>query len=161
MQTEEFTFFYKTRHPFSQWYPCEFTIEGISFNCAEQYMMFGKAILFDSQQIAEKIIKEKDPRQQKELGKQVKNFVQEVWDNEAKRIVYKGNHAKFSQNENLKKFLLKTKGTTIVEASPYDIIWGIGLSEEHPDRYYRNKWRGLNWLGEVLTQLRDDFLRNK
>ncbi len=154
---EKFTFFYRTKHPFSQWYPCSFIIDGIQFNCTEQFMMFSKAKLFANESIAEKILELKEPREQKALGREVKNFDEAVWNKEAKSIVYKGNFAKFTQNENLKILLLKTAGTTLVEASPSDIIWGIGLPEDHPDRFDKTKWRGKNWLGEVLTQVRDDI----
>lgn len=92
------------------------------------------------------------------MGREVRNLNQDIWRKEAKDIVYKGNYAKFTQNENLKKFLLKTEGTTLVETSPSDIIWGIGLSEDHPDRFNREKWRGTNWLGEILTKLREDLI---
>jgi ribA/ribD-fused uncharacterized protein len=156
--SEQFTFFYRTAHPFSQWYACTFEIDGHRFNCAEQYMMYGKAMLFGDDEIAHKITQTADPREQKALGRQVRNFDPEVWGHEAKNVVYKANYAKFTQNDNLKKFLLKTEGTTLVEASPTDIIWGIGLPEDHPDRFNRTKWRGTNWLGEVLTQLREDLL---
>jgi ribA/ribD-fused uncharacterized protein len=73
-----------------------------------------------------------------------------------KNIVYKGNQLKFDQNEKLKKILLQTKGL-LVEASPYDTIWGIGLAEDHPDATNINKWRGQNLLGYILTNLRDNL----
>jgi ribA/ribD-fused uncharacterized protein len=154
---EEFDFFYKTRHPFSQWYSCEFVIDGIVFNTAEQFMMYSKAMLFDNKSIAEKILKTNDPRQQKELGRNVLNFDSEVWNNNAFEIVYKGNYAKFSQNENLKKFLLDTENKSLVEASSSDIIWGIGLSETDINRFDRVKWKGTNWLGEALICVREDI----
>jgi ribA/ribD-fused uncharacterized protein len=156
--SEQFTFFYRTAHPFSQWYSSEYQIDGITFYTAEQYMMYGKAMLFGDEEIAQKILQTTDPREQKALGRQVRNFDPVVWEREAKNIVYKANYAKFTQNENLKKFLLKTEGTTLVEASPTDVIWGIGMDESHPDRFDKSKWRGTNWLGEVLTQLREDLL---
>jgi ribA/ribD-fused uncharacterized protein len=158
---EQFTFFYKTAHPFSQWYECNYEIDGIHFNTAEQYMMYGKAMLFGDEEIAQKVLTVKHPRDQKALGRQVKNFIPEVWEREAKNIVYKANYAKFTQNENLKKFLLDTKGTTLVEASPTDVIWGIGMDENDPKRFDRSKWKGTNWLGEVLTQLREDLLKGE
>lgn len=158
MMEEQFTFFYRTAHPFSQWYECNYEIDGIHFNTAEQCMMYGKAMLFGDVEIAQKVLTVKHPRDQKALGRQVKNFIPEVWEREAKNIVYKANYAKFTQNENLKKFLLDTKGTTLVEASPTDVIWGIGMDENDPKRFDRSEWRGTNWLGEVLTQLREDLL---
>ncbi|MGN6647680.1 MAG: NADAR family protein [Cytophaga sp.] len=154
---EEFVFFYKTRHPFSQWYPCTFEIDKIRFNSTEQYMMYSKAMLFNNSSIAEKILSTDDPRQQKELGRQVQGFDPVKWDARALEIVYKGNFAKFSQNENLKKFLLDTGNKSLVEASPHDIIWGIGLSETDENRFDRTKWKGTNWLGEALVCVREDI----
>ena len=121
-------------------------------------MMYQKAMLFGDERMAERILEAAKPGKQKKLGRQVRGFDQEIWFQNAKLIVYRGNYAKFTQNENLKKRLFKTKGTTLVEASPTDIIWGIGLSEQDPRCQDRKQWQGTNWLGEVLTQLREDLL---
>lgn len=158
MKAEKFTFFWRSDSPFSNWYPSEFVIDGITFNCSEQYMMYGKAMLFGDHEIAEKILKSSNPGSQKALGRKVKKFNQKVWTENARKIVYKACDAKFRQNEHLLKRLLKTKGTTLVEASPVDPIWGIGLAEDNPKARVRSKWRGKNWLGQVLTQLREDIL---
>jgi len=158
---EKFTFFYRTASPFSQWHPCEFEIEGNKFNCAEQYMMYCKAKLFKDEVMIEKILAAKHPKQQKAFGRKVKNFDKNTWDKNAKKIVYKGNYAKFTQNESLKKELMDTVGTTLVEASPYDKIWGIGLSENDARAYSRSTWQGKNWLGEVLTELRENILKEE
>ncbi len=158
MKAEKFTFFWRSESPFSNWYPAEFEIDGIRFNCSEQYMMYGKALLFGDQEIAEEILKSSNPGSQKALGRKVKKFNQTIWAKHAREIVYKACDAKFRQNENLLKRLLKTKGTTLVEASPVDPIWGIGLAEDNPQAHNRHTWRGKNWLGQVLTQLREDIL---
>lgn len=155
---ERFTFFYRSRNPFSQWYPCRFTVDGIKFNSAEQYMMYGKAKLFGDEDVAAKILETDDPRYQKALGRKVANFDPDVWNREAKEVVYRGNLAKFTQNVALKEHLLATAGTTLVEASPSDMIWGIGMTEDDPDRFDRSKWHGTNWLGEVLTRVREDIM---
>ncbi len=157
---EDFDFFYKTKHPFSQWYSCEFVIDDNVFNTAEQFMMYSKAMFFGNKSIAEMILKTKDPRQQKDFGRSVSNFDINVWNNNAFEIVYKGNYAKFSQNENLKKLLLNTGNKSLVEASPSDTIWGIGLSEIDLERFDRTKWRGTNWLGEALICVREDLKNN-
>lgn len=153
---EKFTFFWSG--PFSQWYPAEFIAEDKKFLCAEQYMMYKKAEFFGDYEIAEEIIQAKDPKVQKALGRKVRGFNADDWSKNAKAFVYMGNYNKFTQNSNLMKKLLDTRGTTLVEASPYDTIWGIGLSEDNLDALDRNKWRGTNWLGEVLTSLREDLL---
>lgn len=159
MMKETFTFFWQSRSPFSQWYPSNFVLEGIRFYCAEQAMMYHKAILFGDKEIAQKILQAKEPREQKALGRKVKNFDKKRWDSMCKQIVYTANEAKFTQNEELLQILLATEGTTLVEASPVDTIWGIGLAADDPRALDRTKWRGTNWLGEVLTELREDILK--
>lgn len=156
---EKFTLFWNG--PFSQWEPCEFEIDGIVYNCAEQYMMAKKASVFNDEDTYQKIMESDSPREQKKLGRSVKNFNSDKWEQVAKEIVYEGNYAKFTQNKDLLEKLLATKGTTLVEASPYDRIWGIGLSEHDEDALNRDKWRGLNWLGEILTGLREDILEKR
>lgn len=153
---ETFTLFW--HGPFSQWLPCMFEVDGVQYNCAEQYMMAEKARLFSDKKACDLIMKTFDPSTQKKLGRQIKGFDVQVWEKVAKDIVYKGNKAKFTQNPNLKQALLNTKGTTLVEASPYDRIWGIGLAESDPRCKHRTEWQGLNWLGEVLTKLREELL---
>ncbi len=120
-------------------------------------MMHQKALLFGDQAIADKILKSSSASVQKKLGRQVANFNQTVWEAECKRIVYEGNEAKFTQNNDLLEALLATRGTTLVEASPDDRIWGVGLAEEDPRIRNRRTWRGTNWLGEILTQLRENI----
>ena len=157
---ERFTFFWRTESPFSQWHPAEFNIDGIKFYCTEQYMMYKKAKFFNDEEIAQRILATKSPSEHKRLGRKVRNFNGDKWNNICKNIVYEGNYAKFTQNPNLKAKLIETNGTTLVEASPVDIIWGIGLSEEDPRRFNRINWRGKNWLGEILTQVRVDIIKN-
>ena len=125
---------------------------------AEAWMMAEKAKLFGDAETRQKILASCDPKEQKELGRKVKNFNADVWNANAKSIVYEGCKLKFAQNHNLLKTLLETEGTLIVEASPYDKIWGIGLAEDNPLIHDPKNWQGTNWLGEVLTQLRDNLL---
>ena len=153
--TEQFTFFWGGS--FSQWHKSDFTVDGKKYVTAEQYMMEQKALLFDDQDIADEIMKTNNPKKQKTLGRKVANFDPEKWNEEAKAIVYKGNYAKFTQSESLLTELLDSYGTTLVEASPYDKIWGIGLAEDDVRALDRSTWKGSNWLGEVLTNVRDDL----
>lgn len=148
--------------------PNDFTIGGIRYNTAEQWMMAEKARLFNDTEIEVSILRTNDPREQKGYGRQVKGFDKKKWEAIEENgkpycwnIVYQGNYAKFSQNPGLKEVLLETAGTILVEASPYDKIWGIGLGENDEDALDRDKWRGTNWLGEVLTQLREDFIKEE
>lgn len=152
-KTDKYYFFWNG--PFSQWYKSEFTVDGITFVTAEEYMMYEKAKLFNDDEIAELILKTDNPSEQKILGRSVKNFDKDIWEKHAKDIVTKGNIAKFSQNEDLLSFMKTTKDLILVEASPYDRIWGIGLGEDDPDIEDESKWQGTNWLGECLMRARE------
>lgn len=152
---DKYEFFYGGS--FSQWLICDFSVDGIRYNCAEQYMMHMKAIFFNDGVSANKIMKARHPREQKALGRTVKNFVKEKWDGVSRDFVYKGNYAKFQQNKGLLYALSKAKDKIIVEASPTDQIWGIGLSTDDDRRFDPEQWRGTNWLGEVLMKVRDDL----
>ncbi len=154
----EYTFFFTEASPFSQWYRCRFTVGENTFNCAEQFMMHGKAVLFDDAEVAAKILAADHPRDHKALGRKVKNFDDKIWKREREQIVMAGNRAKFTQNKELEKLLLDTRGTTLVEASPYDKIWGIGLAASDPRAQDPSQWKGQNLLGKILTALRDELV---
>ena len=157
MSDEKFTLFW--RGPLSQWSRSEFTVDGLPYHNAEQYMMAEKARLFGDKELERRIMATSSPRVAKACGRQIRDFVNHKWQAEARDIVYKGNMAKFTQNEKIHRTaLLETVGTTLVEASPTDIIWGIGISEGKPEAHDRNRWNGRNWLGEVLTKVRDDIV---
>ena len=156
---EKFTKFYSGI--FSNWHFCDFVDEnGKKFNCSEQYMMYHKALTFNDTEIADKIMLAPTPREQKALGRQIRNFKSEVWDAISKSVVYKGCYFKFEQNPELKAKLLATAGTTLVECSKDDKIWGIGFYAEAPESNNRSTWNGTNWLGETLTLLREDFIND-
>lgn len=146
-----------TKSCFSQWWASEFVEEGITYKTAEHYMMAEKAKLFGNVEIHQKIIECKSPAAAKKLGRQVKNFNQEVWKKHRFEIVKQANRLKFSQNLELKYFLLKTKKRILVEASPVDKIWGIGLATDHNDAQNPKKWKGENLLGFALMEVRDQL----
>lgn len=152
-----FTFFWRPDSVFSQWYPRDFVVDGQTFGCAEQFMMHGKAVLFGDAEVAEKILTAAHPREHKALGRKVKSFDDKVWKASRERIVLAGNRVKFTQNPELKELLLATKGTELVEASPYDKIWGIGLAASDPRAQDPTLWKGQNLLGRILTQLRAEL----
>jgi ribA/ribD-fused uncharacterized protein len=142
---------------FSQWAPSKFVIDDVTYNCAEQYMMAEKARLFKDDYALRSIMDTHNPAKQKQIGRNVQNFDEIRWNNIARLVVYRGNLAKFTQNENFRDFMLGTKDQVIVEASPYDKIWGIGLDEFDPDAKDESKWKGTNWLGIALMQVRSDI----
>lgn len=109
-------FFWK--HKISQWTYSPFTIDNIDFNIAEQYMMYKKAELFDDKDYMTKILNSNNPKEQKDLGRKVKNFNEDKWNSVRERVVYDGNYAKFSQNPDLLQRLFETENKILVEASP-------------------------------------------
>ncbi len=138
----------------SQWYPAKFEIDGVDYQNTEQYMMAQKAKLFKDENIFQQILHTDDPKKIKALGRQVKNYQDEIWIAHRYEIVVQGNLAKFSQNNHLQQFLLSTSEQIIVEASPVDQIWGIGLAADHADAMNPLKWKGLNLLGFALMDVR-------
>lgn len=151
----QFTFFWQNRSPFSNWYPSKFTHNGINFTRGEQYMMYQKAMLFGDSEVAQAILLTDNPKEQKDLGRLVRNYDDAKWAAVRVDVMVEGLFEKFNQNEYLKQALLDTGDTEIVEASPYDRIWGIGWTEEDPEAQDKSKWRGQNLLGIVLMKVRD------
>ena len=119
-----------TKTCFSQWWEQSFTVEGIPYLTAEHWMMAEKARLFKDNVALAKILAATKPAAAKALGREVLNFDPSVWNDKKREIVVQGNVYKFSQNAELQAFLLATGDKIIVEASPRDQIWGIGLGPE-------------------------------
>ncbi len=157
-QQPKYHFFWRSGSPFSQFHSSHFDLDGVHFVCAEQAMMYGKAILFEDHETAKKILNASSPMKMKALGRQVRHFKDKTCKKHRYDIVYRNNHAKFTQNPHLLEALLATDGT-LVEASPSDSIWGIGLHKDAAKRVPAKHWPGLNLLGQILTNLRDE-LRN-
>lgn len=155
-----------TKTCLSQWFPSPVKIDGISYATAEHYMMAEKARLFLNEssanvELIQKIIDAPHPHKAKQLGRKVEGFDNETWNKHRFEIVVKGNVAKFSQNPELEEFLLSTGKRVLVEASPADNIWGIGLAEDHSDADNPFKWQGTNLLGFVLMEVRSLLKVNK
>lgn len=146
---------------FSQWWLSSFEVENVTYKTAEHWMMAKKAELFNDNEIAEKIILADSPAEAKKLGREVKNYVDSVWLENRFEIVRQGNFYKFSQNKSLKEFLINTKERILVEASPVDPIWGIGMATDHKEVNNPEKWKGLNLLGFALMEVRDELKKNK
>lgn len=144
----------------SNWSDTSFidTQTGIPYNCSEQFMMQKKALLFSDYDIAEKIMSKNLPGDQKALGRQVKGFDKTVWDQQARQIVYEGCYYKFTQNKDAYDYLMGTDGCYLVESSPTDTVWGVGLAGFNDEIEDPKNWKGTNWLGQVLTQLREDII---
>jgi ribA/ribD-fused uncharacterized protein len=150
--TDKYVFFWNGIY--SQWEFTPFNLDGYEYKTAEQYMMHQKALFFGDEDIAEKIMATDRPDEQKALGRKVKNFNADEWSKVCLGIVYKGNYAKFTQNEELKKELMETGDRILVEASPYDRIWGIGMGEHYEGIEDPMNWNGQNLLGWAIMMVR-------
>ena len=158
MTTDKFVFFWGNKSCFSNWHKTPFTHDGVNYNCSEQYMMYKKAMLFMDFEIAAEILKEKDPRKQKAWGREVRGYDDATWMAKCQSIMVDGLTSKFQQNPDCLKELLETGDRIIVEASPMDKVWGIGLAENDPRAHDQSQWLGQNLLGIVLMKTRDVFV---
>jgi ribA/ribD-fused uncharacterized protein len=143
----------------SQWWKADFDDEMHTYCCMEQYMMAEKAKLFDDEEMLAQILASDNPKEIKELGRKVRGFDGDKWARKRYSIVLNGNFAKFLQNEELMQFLLQTGDKILVEASPYDNIWGIGMSADDEKIDNPLEWRGQNLLGFALMEVRDELNR--
>ncbi|HEX6681728.1 MAG TPA: NADAR family protein [Candidatus Limnocylindrales bacterium] len=139
----------------SQWWPSPFEVDGRRFGSAEHFMMWSKAMLFGDEATAARILAARSPGEAKALGRNVNPFDETVWERERFGIVVAGSVAKFSQHADLKDFLVGTRNRVLVEASPLDRIWGIGLAAGDPDASDPARWKGGNLLGFALMHARE------
>lgn len=139
----------------SQWWPVDFQVDGITYPHVEAYMMAEKARLFGDEDMCDRILESKHPAEAKKLGRQVRGFYSALWEERRYEIVLRGNLAKFSQHEELRRYLVSTAPQVLVEASPNDTVWGIGLAEHNEGAGRPSEWRGLNLLGFALGTVRD------
>ncbi|GAA4217428.1 NADAR domain-containing protein [Actinocatenispora rupis] len=138
----------------SQWWPAAFTVDGVRYTSAEHFMMAGKARLFGDVEMLPRILAATSPAQAKAFGGRVRGFVEEVWREHRSGIVTAANVAKFGQHDDLREYLLATRGRVLVEASPRDRVWGIGLAATDPRAADPARWRGTNLLGFALMRAR-------
>ncbi|MFI9051307.1 NADAR family protein [Streptomyces sp. NPDC053427] len=139
---------------FSQWWPSPFTVDGVTYATAEHWMMAGKARLFDDPEAERQAISAGHPKQAKDAGRKVRGFDDAVWVQRRFDLVIEGNLHKFGQDAALRAFLLGTHSRVLVEASPLDRIWGIGLAADDERAEKPAQWRGLNLLGFALMEVR-------
>ncbi|UTW56640.1 NADAR family protein [Kordiimonas sp. SCSIO 12610] len=163
----KYVFFWSHKDPsgtvskacFSQWYPRGGVEGDYSYLTAEHYMMAEKARLFGDQRKFDEIIDAENPGKAKALGREVLSFDQAIWNKHKFDVAVRGNYIKFSQNSDLKEFLLNTGKRVLVEASPVDPIWGIGMSVDDPEVENPEKWKGQNLLGFALMEVREMLRR--
>lgn len=141
----------------SNWYPSDFTVDGISFSSMEQFMMYRKAVYFKDSDTAAGILATDDSSRMKELGRLVRGYNDYDWNGVRQIVVYQGLLEKFRQNSDLKKQLVETGDALLAECAVKDKIWGIGLSMTDPDRFDKEKWKGQNLMGYTLMMVRDNL----
>jgi ribA/ribD-fused uncharacterized protein len=151
--TDKYVFFWGSE--FSNWFECRFTYKNLNFYNSEQAFMWEKAIYFGDTETAALILKTPPPNQNKKLGRKVKNFKEDVWLRDGYEIMIAVNMTKFSQNSKLKAILLSTEDKILVEASPEDTVWGIGLYWENDNCLDEKNWKGMNLLGKALMEVRE------
>lgn len=152
-ETDQYYLFWK--HQFGQWTLRDFyDPDGIIYNCCEQYMMYKKAQLFADSVMAKRILEEKDPSNQQKMGRKIQGFDPITWDENKIGIVWYGNYLKFTQHPDLKERLLATGDKILAEASPYDLVWGIGFRATDERALDEKNWKGQNFLGKTLMSVR-------
>ena len=153
-QTDKFYFFWE--HQFGQWTKRDIQdVDGQVYNCCEQYMMAKKAELFNDFKTRDRIMATQSPKEQQALGREVTPFEASTWDKHKFGVVWFANYLKFSQHPDLADRLIKTGDRTLAEASPYDLVWGIGFEANDPRSLNVEEWPGQNLLGKVLMSVRD------
>lgn len=163
-ESDEFFFFWEHQVPedgiltnscLTQWWNAPFVVNQIEYKTAEHWMMSKKAELFQDDITLNKILAATSPEEVKKLGREVRNYDETIWSENRYEIVKEGNFHKFNQHQELKAFLINTGQKILAEASPVDLIWGIGLAENDPDAKNPARWKGLNLLGFALMEVRD------
>lgn len=157
IETDTMVLFWHPPAVYGQWTDSPFVVDGVTYSCAEQFMMAEKARLFGDAAVCAKILASRDPREHKALGRQVAGFDRAVWERACLDIVVRGNLAKFTQNPAMRAVLMATGDRLLVEASPLDKIWGVGLRADDPRIHDRANWRGQNLLGEALMRVRAEL----
>lgn len=150
------THYYFWEGAFSNWYACSFNDpnDKNAFSNTEQAFMYHKARIFKDADIMAKILKTSDPKAVKELGRQIKNYNDELWSKLRYEVMVYVNYLKFRENAALRQMLVNTGNKVLVEASPYDKIWGVGLGEDDPLILDEKNWQGENLLGKALMEVR-------
>jgi hypothetical protein len=153
-QSGDIVAFFTKSSEFSNHHPCSFIVDDTSYNCGEQYIAAQKALLFNDKKSNMKIMSTSDPIKIENSMKAIAGFNKQRWQNKAPELMLKGLEAKFVQNPDLGDTLLDTGDKTIIEASPTDSFWGVSLGLRSTDLFQRDKWNGMNHMGECLMRVR-------
>lgn len=155
--TNDLVLFWGWKDEFSNFFPAKIRMMNYEFATSEHVFMYIKATYFNDTEAMNKISSLKNPAKAKEIGRRIKFFDEDEWVDYRETAMYLANYEKYRQNPELLKLLLDTGNRILAEASPIDCIWGIGYSVDDEEAYAPNKWRGINLLGNILMELREDF----
>jgi hypothetical protein len=142
---------------FSNWHKCQFRYKKLNFYNTEQAFMWEKAVCFGDMEAAALIMKTPDPAEAKRIGRTVKNFQDEKWAIVSFSVMAAVNFEKYNQHPYLRSKLFATGNKTLVEASPVDKIWGVGLHWKDDQILDENNWKGMNLLGRALMYVREQL----
>ena len=163
-QTFDYVYFWGHRpHParitkscLSQWFAAGFTHGDVYFPTAEHWMMYQKAQVAGDAAAAAAVLAEPSARRVKAIGRRVRNYDDRLWTARKYAVVVEGSVKKFTADPALREYLLGTGDAVLVEASPYDNQWGIGMDEAEAKQLGDPaRWRGTNLLGWALMEARD------
>ena len=163
--TDKYVFFYKdwlSNYQKTNFYLPSKECPIFTFRTTEQAFMYFKALCFRDFRTAEEIYNwGENPDKCRQLGRKVMWYNDEVWSAVRYKLFYELNYQKYSQDEKLKVKLLDPQfdGKIFVEASPIDKIWGVGLDENNPLIDDESNWLGKNYLGQILTNIREELKR--
>ena len=155
--SDRVTIFFTKESPFSNFHPCDLSIDGIDYSSVEQYLCHQKALLFDSAQVAAEMLYIEDPKLLKQRAKNLAKFDRETWITKVGDMLKVALMAKFTQNTALKDALLATGDKTLGEACTHDLLFGIGLSMQNPNAMDPTRWRGGNLQGITLMHVRTEI----
>jgi ribA/ribD-fused uncharacterized protein len=166
IETPTHVYFWERDSIYSNWYtPCNITLPSTTeddtpryFENSEALMMWLKATFFGDTEVADRIYWLQEPKGVRDLGRLVKGFDQKLWEEVRETVMYETCYAKFSQNDHMKASLLLTGDKILVEASPFDKVWGVGLRPDDPLVLDEKNWKGLNLLGKALMKVRAKLL---
>lgn len=139
----------------SNWYKSDFTVDGVKFSSAEQYIMYKKCLILGESVLASQILDIDDPAEQKRIARNTTNYSETLWGGRRQAVVMRGLYAKFSQNDELRQKLLDTGDAFLVECSWADRTWACGQDLSSREKAYMPRWRGKNILGFTLMEVRD------
>lgn len=147
--------FWGQASPFSNWRAGKITLDGFDYSCGEQRMMHCKAALFGDLAASERVLASPSPWSQKQIGRSIRGYDEAVWEDDRMPMMIEIVFQKAIQDDSTRAHLMATGTAVIVEASPHDPVWGIGLSENDPASLDPSLWKGRNLLGRAWMAARE------